>query len=435
MDKNSLKPHLSLWTSVSFIIASMVGTGIFTSLGYQLLEINTIFPLMLLWVIGGIISFCGALTYSELATIYPRSGGEYSLLSTIIHPSVGFGAGVVSATIGFTAPAVLAAIALSSYLSAFFQNIDTSLFSIFIVTIFHIIHVKSINIGTSFQNISTLIKILFILIFIGFGLSIENPQEINLLPVEGDIDIIFGAPFAVSLVWVSYAYTGWNSVIYVAGEVKKPLQNITKSMLISTGIVMILYLLLNYTFLFTTPLKNLRGEVEIAFLSGIEIFGINGGKVISIGISILLLSTISSYVYLGPRTLAIMGQDYKELKFFNKKDSKGIPTNAFTLQFLLSILFILTSSFKQVLMYTSICLIIISSLTVFSLFFSRLKEKDIYRPYKAFGYPLTPLIYLILNFWILFYSFSESTFESIIGAFIFLCSILVYFFLKKVRSG
>ena len=177
MEKNPLKPHLSLWTSVSFIIASMVGTGIFTSLGYQLLEINSIFPLMLLWAIGGLIAFCGALTYSELATIYPRSGGEYSLLSTIIHPSVGFGAGVVSATIGFTAPTVLASIALSSYLSAIFQNIDTSLFSIFIITIFHIIHSRSINIGTIFQNISTLIKIIFIFIFIGFGLNIETLKK------------------------------------------------------------------------------------------------------------------------------------------------------------------------------------------------------------------------------------------------------------------
>ena len=433
MEKNPLKPHLSLWTSVSFIIASMVGTGIFTSLGYQLLEINSIFTLMLLWAIGGLIAFCGALTYSELATIYPRSGGEYSLLSTIIHPSIGFGAGVVSATIGFTAPTVLASIALSSYLSAIFKNIDTLLFSIFIVTIFNIIHARSITIGTIFQNISTLIKIIFIFIFIGFGLNIENPQEVTLLPVKGDLDLIFGAPFAVSLVWVSYAYTGWNSVIYVAGEVENPHRNITKSMLISTGIVMILYLLLNYTFLFTTPIKTLKGEIEIAFLSGIEIFGINGGNVISIGISILLLSTISSYVYLGPRTLAIMGQDYKELKFFNKKDLKGIPTNAFTLQFLISILLILTSSFEQVLMYTSICLIITSSLTVFSLFFLRFKDKDMHRPYRAFGYPFTPLIYLILNFWILFYSFSESTFESIVGALIFLCSTLGYFLLNRVR--
>lgn len=435
MSKKVPKPHLSMWTSASFIIASMIGTGVFTSLGYQLLEINTIFPLLLLWLIGGIIAFCGALTYGELATTYPRSGGEYSLLSTILHPSLGFGAGLVSATIGFAAPGVLAAIALASYLSIFFQNIEPSLFAILIISLIHIIHVKSIKLGTSFQNISTLIKIIFILVFIAFGLNIENPQSLTLLPVEGDMDVIFGAPFAVSLVWVSYAYTGWNTVIYVAGEVKNPIQNITKSMLVSTSIVMILYLLLNFTFLFTTPLMTLQGEVEVALISGIEIFGVNGGKVISLSISLLLLSTISSYIYIGPRVLAIMGEDYKELNFFNKKNIKGIPVNAFALQFFLSIIFILTSSFEQVLIYTSICLIIISSLTVFSLFFSRFKEKNLSRPYKAFGYPLTPLIYLMLNFWILFYSFIHSRFESFIGVCIFLFSIIIYFFFKKVEHN
>jgi APA family basic amino acid/polyamine antiporter len=435
VSKKVPKPHLSMWTSASFIVASMIGTGVFTSLGYQLLEINTIFPLLLLWLIGGIIAFCGALTYGELATTYPRSGGEYSLLSTILHPSLGFGAGLVSATIGFAAPGVLAAIALGSYLSIFFQNIEPSLFAILIISLIHIIHVKSIKLGTSFQNISTLIKIIFILVFIAFGLNIENPQSLTLLPVEGDMDVIFGAPFAVSLVWVSYAYTGWNTVIYVAGEVKNPIQNITKSMLVSTSIVMILYLLLNFTFLFTTPLMTLQGEVEVALISGIEIFGVNGGKVISLSISLLLLSTISSYIYIGPRVLAIMGEDYKELNFFNKKNIKGIPVNAFALQFFLSIIFILTSSFEQVLIYTSICLIIISSLTVFSLFFSRFKEKNLSRPYKAFGYPLTPLIYLMLNFWILFYSFIHSRFESFIGVCIFLFSIIIYFFFKKVEHN
>jgi len=435
VSKKVPKPHLSMWTSASFIVASMIGTGVFTSLGYQLLEINTIFPLILLWLIGGIIAFCGALTYGELATTYPRSGGEYSLLSTILHPSLGFGAGLVSATIGFAAPGVLAAIALGSYLTIFFQNIEPSLFAILIISLIHIIHVKSIKLGTSFQNISTLIKIIFILVFIAFGLNIENPQSLTLLPVEGDMDVIFGAPFAVSLVWVSYAYTGWNTVIYVAGEVKNPIQNITKSMLVSTSIVMILYLLLNFTFLFTTPLMTLQGEVEVALISGIEIFGVNGGKVISLSISLLLLSTISSYIYIGPRVLAIMGEDYKELNFFNKKNIKGIPVNAFALQFFLSIIFILTSSFEQVLIYTSICLIIISSLTVFSLFFSRFKEKNLSRPYKAFGYPLTPLIYLMLNFWILFYSFIHSRFESFIGVCIFLFSIIIYFFFKKVEHN
>ena len=173
-DKNK---HISFWTSSSFIIASMVGTGVFTSLGYQLLNIESTFPLLFLWIIGGFLALCGALTYAELATIFPRSGGEYSLLSNIIHPSVGFCAGLISATIGFAAPSVLASFAFANYLSTIFDFTNVKLISIIVIFIFHIIHISSIKVGTSFQDISTFIKILFILIFILIGLNIENPQN------------------------------------------------------------------------------------------------------------------------------------------------------------------------------------------------------------------------------------------------------------------
>ena len=406
--------HISFWTSSSFIIASMVGTGVFTSLGYQLLNIESVFPLLFLWIIGGFLALCGALSYGELATIYPRSGGEYSLLSSIIHPSIGFCAGLISATIGFAAPSVLASIAFANYLSTIFDINNIKLISIIIIFVFHLIHISSIKVGTSFQNISTFIKIVFIIIFIINGFMIDNPQKLVVIPTGTDFNIIFSSFFAVSLIWVSYAYTGWNSVIYIASEVKKPHKNISKSMFFSTITVMFLYVLLNYIFLYTAPISSLIGEVEVAHISGMYIFGEGGGKIISIGISLLLLSTVSSYVYIGPRVMEAMGEDYTR--------------NAFLLQFLISSLFILTSSFEQVLMYTGISLILTSSITVFALFLSRIKDKNLKRPYKTWGYPITPIFYLLLNVWILYHSFLESTFESVIGLSIFILIILFHFY-------
>lgn len=418
--------HITFWTSSSFIIASMVGTGVFTSLGYQLLNIDSIFPLLFLWIIGGFLALCGALTYGELATLYPRSGGEYSLLSKIIHPSVGFCAGLISATIGFAAPSVLASIAFSNYISTIFDFINIKLIAVIIIFSFHVIHISSIKVGTSFQNISTLIKILFIIIFIGIGFKVDNPQKLALIPTNKDFNIIFSSFFAVNLIWVSYAYTGWNSVIYIASEVKKPYENISKSMFFSTLSVMFLYVLLNYIFLYTAPISSLIGEVEVAHISARYIFGESGGKIISIGISLLLLSTVRSYVYIGPRVMEVMGNDYAILSIFKKTDSKKIPRNAFLLQFFISILFILTSSFEQVLMYTGISLILTSSLTVFALFISRVKDKNLKRPYKTWGFPITPIFYLLLNTWILYHSFLESTIESLIGFFIFVFIILFH---------
>ena len=413
----------------------MIGTGVFTSLGYQLVKIQSVFPLMMLWIVGGVVALCGTLVYSELGAALPRSGGEYHLLSRIIHPSIGFGAGIVSATVGFTAPAVLAAMALGSYLSAVIPGLNQTLIAAIVILGFHGLHMMSVTWGTKFQDGSTAIKIGLVLIFTAFGLFMDAPQSISIWPKLGDGAVMLSSGFAVSLVWVSYAYTGWNSAVYVAGEIHDPKQNISRSMLMGTAFVMVLYILLNYVFLYSAPTDAMVGQVEVGYISGIRIFGKMGAKIIGIGISILLLSTVSSYVYIGPRIMQIMGEDHAFIGFLKEKNSDEIPLNAFWVQLGISFLFILKSSFEQVLMYAGISLIITTTLTVISLFILRINEPDLDRPYKVWAYPFTPMIYLIINCWILFYSFRESTFESMVGIGIITTSIALYYLipiLKKV---
>ena len=426
--------YLSFWTAASFVIASMIGTGVFTSLGFQLVEIQSIFPLIMLWVIGGIVSLCGALTYSELATTLPRSGGEYHLLSSIINPSIGFAAGIVSATVGFTAPAVLASIALGNYFTAVVPYFNPTFIALIILCGVHVLHMTNIQWGIIFQDGFTLIKIGLIFIFILFGFLIDNPEPISLIPIKGDFSKILSSEFAVSLVWVSYAYTGWNSTIYIAGEIKNPKMNISKAMIIATMFVTILYILLNYIFLYTTPIDSMIGKIEIGYISGVKIFGDVGSKILSIGISILLLSTVSSYVYIGPRIMQIMGEDHRPLKFLGYKNNAGIPVTAFWIQLFISILFIITSSFEQVLMYAGISLIVTTIFTVFSLFVLRITEPNLDRPYKVWGFPITPLLFLIVNSWILYYSFKRSFHESLIGCGVFALGIVLYFLLIKLNT-
>jgi len=412
----------------------MIGTGVFTSLGYQLVNIQSVFPLMMLWIVGGIVALCGTLVYSELGAALPRSGGEYHLLSRIIHPSIGFGAGIVSATVGFTAPAVLAAMALGSYLSAVIPGLDQTLIAAIVILGFHGLHMMSVTWGTKFQDGSTAIKIGLILIFIAFGLFMDAPQSISIWPKLGDGAVMLSSGFAVSLVWVSYAYTGWNSAVYVAGEIHDPKQNISRSMLMGTAFVMVLYVLLNYVFLYSAPTDAMVGQVEVGYISGIRIFGKMGAKIIGIGISILLLSTVSSYVYIGPRIMQIMGEDHAFIGFLKEKNSDEIPLNAFWVQLGISFLFILKSSFEQVLMYAGISLIITTTLTVISLFILRINEPDLDRPYKVWAYPFTPMIYLIINCWILFYSFRESTFEFMVGIGIITTSIALYYLIPVLKK-
>ena len=429
------KDLISFRTSSAFVIASMIGTGVFTSLGYQLLDITSIFPLLMLWFVGGILSLFGAFTYGELGSALPQSGGEYRLLSIILHPSIGFSAGIVSATVGFTAPAVLAALALGNYLKAIFSDINASYVAIIVIVLIHLIHMSSLNAGKKFQDISTLLKIILITAFIFFGFLSNNSQNISIFPKTGDISILFSPNFAVSLVWVSYSYSGWNSVIYFVSEVQNPSKNVTKIMLFSIIFVMIIYLLLNYIFLLATPIEDMVGKVEIGYLAGVAIFGKIGATIVSIGISILLLSTISSYVFIGPRIIKAMGEDNSIISFFSYENSKNIPITAFIFQLALSLLLLFTSSFNQVLVYAGVTLILVTILTVVSLFVLRIKKPRLHRPYKTWGYPFTPMVFLIINIWILYYSLDNVFYETIIGFSIILLSTFLYFFLSKFNKS
>ena len=435
IEKSTSNRHISMWTASSFVIASMIGTGVFTSLGFQLNVIQSIFPLIMLWIVGGVVALCGALSYSELGAALPRSGGEYHLLSRIIHPSIGFAGGFVSATVGFSAPAVLAAMALGMYFAAIFPAFDPIWVACSMILIFHFLHAFSLKWGTLFQGWSTGIKVILIFIFIIAGFMMNDHQVISILPKPGDVKLIMSSGFAVSLVWVYYAYTGWNSTIYFAGEVRNPQKDLPRSLLLGTSFVMVLYVLLNYIFLYTTPMSEMVGQVEVGYISGVKIFGQTGAGIIAIGISFLLLSTISSYVFIGPRIMETMGEDYSYIRLLSKNNSQGIPIYAFILQLAICLLFIFTSSFEQVLMYTGIALIITNSATVAAVFVLRKREPELPRPYKVWGYPWTPILFLAVNAWILFYTFKEQTVESIIGVSLFLASILLYYLGKKFEQN
>ena len=412
----------------------MIGTGVFTSLGYQLLDIQSGFSIIMLWFIGGVISLFGALSYSELASALPRSGGEYYLLSRILHPSIGLSAGIISATVGFSAPAVLAAIALANYLKPIFVNVNVSILAATVIILLNILHSFSLGVGKSFQVWSTLLKLFTMILFIFAGIFFSDKQDISFSPRLEDLKIVLSPEFAVNLVWVSYAYAGWNSSVYVVGEIVKPNKNIFKSILIGTLLVAAFYVMLNYVFLVVSPIESLKGEIEIGYISSVNLFGEKSAKLISILIGLLLLSTVSSYVYVGPRIIQAIGEDYDKLSFLSKINQNGVPFNAFIIQLVISLGFILSSTFEEVILYTGIILIITTSITVCSLIYLRLKEPYLNRPYKVWGYPFTPFIFIILNSWILVYTVYLKPAESIIGICLMIFSLGLFFVLKREKK-
>src|SRR6266481_4223340 len=245
-------------TACSIVIANIIGTGIFTSLGFQLAGIQSGFALLMLWIVGGIAALCGALCYGELSAALPRSGGEYHFLSQIYHPALGFMAGFVSATVGFAAPIALAAMAFGRYFAGVFDLGSPVVLSFAIVWAVALFHLGNLRLGGVFQNLWTLVKLLLIGALITAGFIVEPKQGITFWPQAGDTMSIFSGAFAVALVYVMYSYSGWNASSYIIGEVKRPERNVPRSLLVGTLIVIAAYVLLNAIFLATTPQEEMR---------------------------------------------------------------------------------------------------------------------------------------------------------------------------------
>src|SRR6478609_1261894 len=169
-------------TACSIVIANIIGTGIFTSLGFQLAGIQSGFALLMLWIVGGVVALCGALCYGELSAALPRSGGEYHFLSKIYHPALGFMSGFVSATVGFAAPVALAAMAFGQYFNGVFGAGSPVVLSFVVVWIVTVFHVGNLRVGSAFQNVSTLVKLLLIGALIGAGFFVPSKQPISFLP-------------------------------------------------------------------------------------------------------------------------------------------------------------------------------------------------------------------------------------------------------------
>lgn len=392
----------------SFVIANMVGTGVFTSLGFQLLTTSSPISIIILWVLGGVIAICGALAYGELGTAMPRSGGEYHYLSVIYNPAVGFLSGWVSLLVGFAAPVAIACMALSNYVCMIFPQINPMVLSLIVLTGITLLHSFSVSFGAKAQNFLTVIKLLIIVFFIIAGLAVKpDPQSVIATASSWTFKDILTPGFAVALIWVYYSYSGWNASAYIVNELENPQKSLPRSLLISTIIVILLYVLLNFVFMRTAPASELTGTIEVGLVSANHMFGQTIGQFIGMFIAFLLMSSISSMVFIGPRVTQVMGEDHKMLRFLAKKNSKNVPLTAIWFQFAISALLVLTNSFSLVTKYTGVLISFFALLTVIGVFVHRFKFPDIKRTYKTWGYPVTPAIFAILIIWSIVYLFYE----------------------------
>jgi basic amino acid/polyamine antiporter, APA family len=417
---------VSAVVATAIVVADMVGVGVFTSLGFQVKDIPSGFSILLLWTLGGIVALCGVFSYGELGAMFPRSSGEYNFLSRAFHPAFGFMAGWVSATVGFAAPVALAAMAFGEYGRSVFPDASPLALAAGVVWLVSLVQLGGVQHSSSFQLVSTVLKVALIIAFLIAGFAIGTPQPISFAPDPADFAHVTSAPFAISLVFVMYSFSGWNAATYIIGEMRTPQRSLPRSLLVGTLIVLVLYVALNAVFLRTAPIDKLAGQLQVASIAGSYIFGDIGGRIVAGMLCVGLVSSISAMMWIGPRVMMTMGEDIPALKVFASKSRRGAPVSAILFQLAVATLMLFTRSFEAVLDFIQFALLFCSFFTVLGVIKLRITRPDLPRPYRAWGYPLTPLVFLLVTGFMMYYLFAERPVQAALGMLIMISGLVIY---------
>lgn len=409
----------------------MIGTGVFTSLGFQLATVHNTWTIMLLWLIGGILALFGAFAYAELGTHFKESGGDYIYLSRVFHPLLGYLSAWAGLTVGFSAPVALAAMAFTKYLAPFGLQGNVWL-AIAVIVLIGLMHSFTIHHSSRLQNISTLIKVIFIVLLVVLGLFLPG-NGTNAFDYSSSWKHEMVTPgFAVSMIYVGFAYTGWNAAAYVVEEINAPMKNLPRALIGSTLFVAISYILFQFVLLKHASAAQLINREEVSFIAFGNLLGKTGGKWVSIFIALQLVATVSSYLWVGPRVTWAMAKENRLWKPLAKKNAHGIPVAAVWVHVLISVLLALTGSFERILLYAGFVLQLMASLTVATSLFIKDKLPG------SFTSPLKPvlqIIFLLFNSWVLVFTMADRPIESLIGIGILLLGVVIYYFDKPILSS
>jgi len=442
-----LKRQLGLFPATNIVIANMVGAGIFTTSGLLMAGLHDPILMMVLWAVGGIIALCGALSYGELGAAMPEAGGEYLFLSKLYNPLFGFLSGWVSFMVGFSAPIAASALGFSQYFcravpvlpawldKAGIMNASWTgkLLAVSIILIFTFIHYRGIKYGARIQNVLTLLKVALIMTLLIAGFTSGKGDMGNFSKGSNIAPGIAGwKTIGLSLMWIMFAYSGWNASTYLGSEIKNPLKILPKSLLYGTGIVIILYLGINMLYVYGINPETMKGVISVGGLAMGNLFGRSADILFSLLIAFALFSSLSAFIIIGPRVYYSMAKDglfFKSAGRIHKKYK--VPSNSILLQCIIAVIMVLSGTFEQVLTYMGFALGIFPILAVFGVIKLR---RDNQKAIRLPGYPITQILFITTGLLILGLSYAERPMESSIAALTVIAGIPAYYIFKKRMS-
>jgi len=439
-ENHLLRRKLGLLALLSMVVANMIGAGIFTTSGLIMAQLRNPYLLIILWAFGGFIALCGALVYSELGAAMPEAGGEYVFLSRLYHPLPGFLSGWISFVVGFSAPIAASAIGFSRYIVeaipaewTLAQYLSQPFFlktmAIVVILLFTLIHIRGIESSGRWQNFLTILKVILIagLILVGFIWGKGSWEHFSVEQTAGNSPD--WRSIGLSLIWIMFAYSGWNAATYLGGEAFLPKKNIPRSLIFGTSIVILLYLFLNTLFIYAIPPENFSGEVTVGATAVIHLFGNSAKYILSLLIAFALFSSISAFIVLGPRVYYAMAKEGYFFRFAARVSPKyHVPVRSVILQSSVSVLMVLTGTFEQILTFMGFALGIFPMIAVLGVFrLRRLKEPD----YRHPGYPFVPVIYALAALGMLTLTAIERPLESFIAIAVVLVGIPAFFLFRR----
>lgn len=444
MASSTLERKLGLFPATNIVIANMIGAGIFTTTGLLMEGLNSPMLMLTLWFVGGIIALCGALSYGELGATMPGAGGEYLFLSRLYHPMFGFLSGWVSFIVGFSAPIAASALGFSEYFvravpgfSEWFTVQDIlspggvkTFLAVSVIIIFTLLHYTGIKSGAIVQNILTILKVALVLVLLGAGFMSGNGDLSNFRMGSGVGTGLSGwKTVGLSLMWIMFAYSGWNASTYLGAEIKNPKRTLPSSLLLGTGIVMLLYIGINMLYVYSATPAEMKGVISIGGLAMGKLFGPSADTLFSLLIGFALFSSLSAFIIIGPRVYYQMAKDGLFFRAVSKIHPRfGVPSNSILLQGLIAVILALSGTFEQVLTYMGFALGIFPLLTVAGVFKNRnMNPATVRLP----GFPVTQIIYIAAGTMILFLSFLERPAESIVALLTVAAGVPAYIIFKK----
>ena len=445
--QKELERRLGLFSVTNIVIANIIGAGIFTTTGYLMGFLQNPVVMLILWGIGGLVALCGAISFGELGAAFPEAGGEYVFISKLYSPLLGFLSGWLSLIVGFSAPIAASAIGFAKYFTWAFPQLQNWLMlneilsvenfsrcmAILVIVGFSFVHSRGIVLGARVQNGLTVLKILLVIGLIVAGLllgegSMQNVRLVKTFQFSFDNWKAVG----LSLMFIMFAYSGWNSATYIGSEIRTPRKVIPRSLLISTLTVTVLYILLNLFFVYAVPASQMRNEPEIGGLAAGLAFGATAETIISLLISFALFSSLSAFIILGPRVYYKMASDglfFESIARINRKHK--VPSNAIFLQAVIAIVLVLSGTFEQILTYMGFSLGIFPIVAVAGNIKLR---RSTHQQLRLPGYPYVQLFFIVVSIAILVLAYFERPVESSIAVLTALSGIPMYYWFQRKKK-